>query len=81
MDHLTTNEIIEFVSIRTPDAASLRLASRVNGHILQCRECLRLVEAFQNVSDELQMMERTAEYENIMSGDTPSLASEAEAGK
>ena len=43
MNHLTTTEIIDFVSISKMDADSLKLASRVNGHILKCDECLKLV--------------------------------------
>ena len=46
MDHLSVEEIIDFVSISELDGASLELASRVNSHILKCPECLRKVEAF-----------------------------------
>ena len=36
MNHLTTTEIIDFVSINKIDDNSLNLASKVNGHILKC---------------------------------------------
>ena len=66
MNHLTTTEIIDFVSISKMDADSLKLASRVNGHILKCDECLKLVESFQEVYDELQSMGRSSELDQIM---------------
>ena len=66
MNHLTTTEIIDFVSINKMDADSMKLASRVNGHILKCDECLKLVESFQEVYDELQRMGRSSEFEQIM---------------
>ena len=66
MNHLTTTEIIDFVSINNLDADSMKLASRVNGHIRKCDECLKLVESFQEVYDELQCMGRSSEFEQIM---------------
>ena len=66
MNHLTTTEIIDFVSINNLDADSMKLASRVNGHIRKCDECLKLVESFQEVYDELQCMGRSSGFEQIM---------------
>ena len=41
----------------------LRLASRVNGHILKCDKCLALVDAYQKVYDELDRMGKLSELE------------------
>ena len=59
MNHLTTDEIIDFVSISILNSESLDLASRVNSHILQCTDCLKKVEAFQTVYDALIQMPST----------------------
>ena len=52
MDHLTIDEIIDFVTSENI-TDSLALASRVNGHILRCQKCFNKVRAFQNVYDGL----------------------------
>ena len=75
MNHLTTTEIIDFVSISKMDAVSMKLASRVNGHILKCDECLKLVESFQEVYDELQRMGRSSEFEQIMAKNSSGIQS------
>lgn len=75
MNHLTTTEIIDFVSINKMDAVSMKLASRVNGHILKCDECLKLVKAFQEVYDELQRMGRSSEFEQIMAKNSSGIQS------
>ena len=69
MNHLTTTDIIDFVSINRIDENSLNLASKVNGHILKCDDCLKLVKAFQEVYDELQRMGRSSEFEQILKKD------------
>ena len=75
MNHLTTTEIIDFVSISKMDAVSMKLASRVNGHILKCDECLKLVESFHEVYDELQRMGRSSEFEQIMAKNSSGIQS------
>lgn len=52
-NHLTIEEIIDFVSFESINEESLRLASRVNGHIRECEECRRAVSAFGEVYEEL----------------------------
>ncbi len=47
MKHLTTDEIKAFLAIAKLDEESLRLASRVNAHILKCDECMNKVKALQ----------------------------------
>lgn len=54
MRHLTADEIIGFVTLSSADAASLRLASDVTAHIRQCGECMRKVQAYQLVYDNLE---------------------------
>ena len=44
MNHLTIEEIIEFVSLSEFNAEAVRLASAVNTHIVRCEQCLRLVQ-------------------------------------
>lgn len=60
MNHLTIDEILEFVMMEKLDARSLRLASRVNGHILRCDECLEKVKEFQLVCEKLGRIEKEA---------------------
>lgn len=51
MKHLTTDEIINFVTIDNISKENLELAAAVNGHILLCDKCREKVKAFQAVSD------------------------------
>lgn len=53
MKHLTTDEIINFVTIDSISKENLELAAAVNGHILVCDNCREKVKAFQAVSDSL----------------------------
>lgn len=55
MEHLTIEDIIQFVTISVIDENSFRLASRVNTHILQCDQCRKKVSAFQTIYDKLLM--------------------------
>ena len=75
MNHLTTTEIIDLVSINKQDADAVKLASKVNGHILKCDECLKIVESFQEVYDELQRMGRSSEFEKIMAKNSSGIKS------
>lgn len=54
MNHLTVDELTEFVSFEKADGQDLALAARVNAHIGQCESCLRKVRAFQTVFDEMR---------------------------
>ena len=53
MKHLKIEEIIDFVSARRYDSRTAELASRVNTHIIVCKECFKKVNAYQTVYDEL----------------------------
>lgn len=53
-EHLTVDEILEFISFQkiTPD--TMAMVSRVNDHILECKECFDKVSAFQHVQDRFE---------------------------
>lgn len=53
MNHLTTEEIIEFVSLEKLDDKAFTLITKVNDHIRECNECRKNVSAFQTVHDEM----------------------------
>ena len=53
MNHLTLDDIIDFVSLNEINDESMQLIAAVNSHIAVCRECRELVRAFQLVYDEL----------------------------
>ena len=53
MEHLTVEEIIDFVSFDELTKENIDLALKVNKHIFSCAECMEKVNAFQNVYDEL----------------------------
>lgn len=52
MEHLTVDEMIEFVSLTELNDEAKKTLSRVNGHICRCGECLKKVRAFQMIYDE-----------------------------
>lgn len=54
MKHITVDEMIDFVSFETVDPKTLENASKVTTHIRTCGECLRRVNAFQMIYDELK---------------------------
>lgn len=53
MDHLTLDEIIDFVSLTDLNEESIQLMGAVNAHIARCRECRELVRSYQLVYDEM----------------------------
>lgn len=64
MNHLTVDEIIEFVSSSKSNAETLQLISSVNQHIRMCSKCLSLVNAFQIVHDEFIKIGDSREFNN-----------------
>lgn len=58
MEHLTVNEIIDFVSINELNEKSINLAAKVNAHILKCDDCLEKVKAFQLLNDEFSNLRK-----------------------
>ena len=53
MNHLTLDEIIDFVSLNELNEESMQLISMVTTHIAACDECRELVRAYQLVYDGL----------------------------
>lgn len=53
-NHLTANEIIEFVTLDQLNADSKKLLTRVNKHIRKCQKCFELVKSYQILYDELK---------------------------
>lgn len=52
MNHLSIDEVIEFVSFNKMTKENLELAARVNAHICRCEKCLELVNKYQAIYDE-----------------------------
>lgn len=76
MKHLTVEEMISFVSIKSLDEKSLELIDRVSEHICECSECRKKVDAFQTVQDELDRMENAKKYKNSLAQRTKDEAAE-----
>ncbi len=53
MEHLSVEQIIEFISMDTLAAGDLALSREVNTHLTECGECRRMVRAAQAVYDAL----------------------------
>ena len=53
MNHLTLDEIIDFVSLTEINEETIQLMGEVNAHIARCRECRELVRSYQLVYDEV----------------------------
>ena len=66
MKHLTTDEIIDFVSMNQINSETLKLASTVNTHIGKCEKCLRKVRAFQLVYDEFVKIGKENYFDSAM---------------
>ena len=66
MNHLTVDEIIDFVSSSELNDEVVALSTRVNGHIRNCDKCLKLVNAFQTVYDEFVTMSTTDDFKNYL---------------
>ncbi len=51
-EHLSAEQIIEFVSIDELTEETMAKMNAVNAHIYQCEECAKRVKAFFDISDE-----------------------------
>ena len=51
MNHLTVDQVIEFVSIEELNEETIGLAVSVNAHICRCGKCLKMVRAFREIHD------------------------------
>lgn len=57
MNHLTNEEIQQFVSFKILSDDNLKLAARVNSHILKCDSCLNLVREWQDNYDRVSQQQ------------------------
>lgn len=62
MEHLTVDDIIEFVSLTEFDSKSLTLSATVIGHIRKCGRCLEHVRAFQTIYDEFSRLNTSVSF-------------------
>lgn len=68
MNHLTCEELIDFVSLTELSEDAAKLMGRVNTHIIQCEECHKKLMMFQAVYDELSAIrDREAVRTHMMS--------------
>lgn len=54
LEHLSIDEIINYITANKVNMETLDLLSKVNGHIRTCCECREKVLAFETVNDELK---------------------------
>ena len=69
MEHLTIDEILDFVSLTELNDESIKLAATVNGHIRECEKCLKLVDAFQLIYDEFERLNIKGNFKGFLSED------------
>ena len=66
MDHLTVEEMIDFVSFNKIGDDTLKLASKVTAHVIRCDACREKVSAFQLLYDEFVKMGRDRSLGDFM---------------
>lgn len=66
MKHLTTDEIIEFVSLDTAQPERLEWALSINEHIRTCAPCLEKVQAFRRLHVEFETMRLSGSYKDFL---------------
>ena len=64
MDHLTNEEIIDFVQAQSLDAETMKFIAKVNAHIGNCLECQKKVVLFMKIQDKMDAFQRAYEYQN-----------------
>ncbi len=65
--HLTVDEILDFVSMTEFNDESIKLAAAVNGHIRKCGKCMELVRAFQLIYDEFVSLNIEGGFKDFLS--------------
>ena len=78
MNHLSVDDIIDFVSINELNSESIKLAATVNGHIRKCDRCLKLVRSFQMIYDEFSMLNMRGDFRKYISENFSSKESDNE---
>ena len=66
MEHLTVDEITDFISLTELSNDAIVLSATVNGHIRRCEKCLRLVRAFMMVYDEFSCLEKQGDFRSFV---------------
>lgn len=67
MNHLTIDEIIDFVSLSKMNKEAVDLSAVVNGHIRRCSKCLNLVRVFQMIYDEFSRSNICGDFKKYVS--------------
>ena len=66
MNHLTVDDIINFVSLPEMNEEAVELSAAVNGHIRKCGKCLELVRAFQMIYDEFSRLNTNGDFKKFV---------------
>lgn len=67
MNHLTVDDIIDFVSLNEMNKEAVELSATINGHIRKCAKCLELVRAFQMIYDEFSRLNTSGDFKKFVS--------------
>lgn len=73
MDHLTNEEIIDFVQAQCLDTETMKLITKVNAHIGNCQECQKKVALFMKIQDKMDGFQREYEYQKESSPESVTL--------
>lgn len=66
MNHLSVDEIIEFVSSSELNDDEIEIIKSVNEHIRKCPKCLKMVQAFQLIYDEFNTLCLQDDFKNYV---------------
>lgn len=69
MEHLTVDEIIDFISLTELNNDAIVLSATVNRHIRKCEKCLRLVRSFQVIYDEFSLLGSERGFKDFVVGE------------
>lgn len=73
MDHLTNEEIVDFVQAKSLDSETMELIAKVNAHISNCLECQKKVALFMKIQDKMDGFQRDYECQNESLSETVQL--------
>ncbi len=76
MEHLTMDEILEFVSMTELNCESIKLSTTVNGHIRKCDACLKLVRSVQMLYDEFARLDLDGGFKNFIADNLSEIRTE-----
>lgn len=68
MEHLTVDEILNFVSLTELNNESIEVSAAVNGHIRKCEKCRKLVRGFQMIHDEFSRLNAGDNFKAFIAG-------------